>query len=60
MSKGLFGYLFAGIVTMVIWVVGIIVIIKTGYYYAKNRSDFAVTATKIIKLENAQESSDTV
>ena len=34
MSKGLFGYLFAGIVTTVIWVAGIIVIIKTGYYYA--------------------------
>ena len=34
MSKGLFGYLFAGIVTIVIWFVGIIVIIKTGYYYA--------------------------
>ena len=34
MSKGLLVYFFAGFVTIVIWLVGTIVIIKTEYYYA--------------------------
>jgi hypothetical protein len=34
MSKSLLGYFFAGIVTIVIWLVCTIVIIKTEYYYA--------------------------